>query len=137
GVRAPTMMHDFAITERHVVFFDQPVVFDRAMLQGPGRGMPFRWSDDYPCRIGLMPLRGRASDTKWYDASPGYAFHMSNAHDDSSGRVVIEGIRYDHDEFEATWGALGGPAAAHGEPGSTSGARLWQWAIDESTEKVA
>ncbi|HXC52357.1 MAG TPA: carotenoid oxygenase family protein, partial [Candidatus Limnocylindrales bacterium] len=51
-VPGPTMIHDFAITEQHVLFMDLPVVFDfeRAM-----RGsMPYRWDDDYGARVGVM-----------------------------------------------------------------------------------
>src|SRR5262249_61712291 len=34
-IQGPSMGHDFAITERHVVFFDLPVVFDFGLLRQP------------------------------------------------------------------------------------------------------
>ncbi|MGR7000006.1 carotenoid oxygenase family protein [Yinghuangia aomiensis] len=44
-----TMMHDFQLTERHVLFFDLPVVFDMALVdQGT---MPYRWDPSCGARI--------------------------------------------------------------------------------------
>src|SRR5437899_2194746 len=47
------MMHDFAISREHVLFFDLPVVFDLDV-----QPFPFRWDDDTPARIGVMPRGG-------------------------------------------------------------------------------
>ena len=59
-VPGPTMMHDFMITGKHAIFMDLPVVFDlEAALAGT---MPFRWSDDYGARIGIMPRQGGNAD---------------------------------------------------------------------------
>src|SRR5207248_2553727 len=46
-----TMMHDFALTAEHVVFFDLPVVFDVASL---GQGMPYHWDANYGARLGVL-----------------------------------------------------------------------------------
>jgi len=54
-VGGPTMMHDFAITENHVVWLDLPVVFTPELI---GRGIPYDWSDTYPSRIGVMAKDG-------------------------------------------------------------------------------
>jgi carotenoid cleavage dioxygenase len=90
-VRGPTMIHDFAITERHVIFMDLPVVFDaeRAM-QGT---MPYRWSDDYGARLGLMPRGGRGADVRWFEIEPCYVFHPLNAFE-QDGEVVLDAARY-------------------------------------------
>ena len=40
----PSMMHDFAITDRHALFLDLPVTFQIGLV---GRGMPYAWDDDY------------------------------------------------------------------------------------------
>ena len=85
SVGGPTMMHDFAITERHALFMDLPVVFD---LQRAVRGeIPFHWSDDYPARIGIMPREGKDADVKWFDVDPCYVFHGVNAYEDGGGVV--------------------------------------------------
>lgn len=89
-VPAATMMHDFAITSRNVVFLDLPVVFDLEMaLSG---SMPFRWDDSHGARIGVMS-RKPDSAVRWFDIEPCYVFHVMNAFDDGD-RVVVDGVRY-------------------------------------------
>jgi len=91
-VPGPTMMHDFAITERHVVFMDLPVVFDLELaLAGT---MPYRWSDDYGARVGLMPRGSGNADVRWFPVQPCYVFHPLNAFEDD-GQVVVDTVRYD------------------------------------------
>lgn len=84
-VTGPTMMHDFAVSEKHALFLDLPVVFS---LEDALKGtMPFRWSDDYPARIGVMPRTGGNADVKWFDVEPCYIFHTLNAWDE--GNTVV------------------------------------------------
>jgi carotenoid cleavage dioxygenase len=89
-VAGPTMIHDFAITTKHAIFMDLPVVFDLQLaLQGT---MPFHWSDEYPARIGVMPRNGPVSALRWFDVAPCYVFHGLNAYDDGD-RVVFDVCR--------------------------------------------
>lgn len=89
-VGGPTMMHDFAITERHAIFMDLPVVFDlEEALKG---GMPFHWSDDYPARVGIMPRDGRDADVRWFDINPCFIFHTLNAWE-SGDSIVLDACR--------------------------------------------
>ena len=62
AVPSPTMIHDFAITDRHAIFLDLPMTFqpDQAW-----RGMPYCWDDSYGARIGVMPLDTPGSVT-WF-----------------------------------------------------------------------
>jgi carotenoid cleavage dioxygenase len=92
-VKGATMIHDFAITERHAIFMDLPVVFDLEMAIGGG-GMPYRWSDDYGARLGVMPRDGDASDLRWFEIEPCYVFHPWNAFEDAEGRIVLDVARY-------------------------------------------
>lgn len=80
-----TMMHDFAITDRDVVFWDFPVVFDASAI---ATGIPYRWKPEAGARIGVMPLGGPASAIRWVDVEPGYVFHSVNAHRDGDDVVV-------------------------------------------------
>lgn len=79
---APTMMHDFAITESDVVFWDLPVVFDMALavqfLTDPTT-LPYLWKPDLGARIGIMPLAGGADQIHWFDIEPCFVFHGVNA----------------------------------------------------------
>jgi len=90
-VPGPTMMHDFAITERHVVFMDLPVVFDLGLAMAGA--MPYRWSDEYGARLGVMPRGVANGDVRWVDVAPCYVFHPLNAFD-QDGAVVVDVVRY-------------------------------------------
>jgi carotenoid cleavage dioxygenase-like enzyme len=89
-VPGPTMMHDFMITERRAIFMDLPVVFDiQAAMAGT---MPFKWSDDYGARIGIMPRTGSNADVVWFEIEPCYIFHAMNAWDEGD-TVVYDVVR--------------------------------------------
>src|SRR4051794_8485239 len=89
AVPGPTMIHDFAITDRDVIFWDLPVVFDLDLaLKGE---MPFRWDPSYGARVGVMPLGGPASALRWVDIEPCYGFHGTNAFRDGDDIVLDVG----------------------------------------------
>jgi len=84
------MMHDFAVTERHVIFFDLPAVFDlEAMLGG---GAAVRWEPQHGARIGVLPRDATTDEVRWTEVEPFYVFHFLNAYDDGD-TVVVEGCR--------------------------------------------
>lgn len=89
-----SMVHDISITERYIVVYDQPVLVDLD-LAFSGRSFPFRWSDDYGNRIGLMPREGTADDIVWIDVPVGYVFHPLNAYDTPDGKVVLDVCFYE------------------------------------------
>jgi carotenoid cleavage dioxygenase len=113
-VPGPTMIHDFAITEHSVIFMDLPVVCDPSLLMA--KTMPYRWSDDYGARLGIMPrARGTGgvprtsrgagdvprrdsgnADVRWVDVEPCYVFHVLNAAESQPGHLDIEVARYPH-----------------------------------------
>jgi carotenoid cleavage dioxygenase len=84
-----TMIHDMSITEKYVVVYDQPVLVDMNLAL-TGHTFPFRWSDDYGNRVGLMPMDGGAADIVWIDVPVGYVFHPLNAYDTPDGNVVAD-----------------------------------------------
>ncbi|GAB3924168.1 retinal pigment epithelial membrane protein [Microlunatus endophyticus] len=114
-VPAPTMMHDFAITEHYVIWMDLPVVFDRALL---GRSIPFSWNEQYGARLGLMARTG--GPVQWIEIDPCYVFHVGNAREDGHGKVQLDAIRYSPGEFGRFWQADSLPAAS----------MLYRWSID-------
>ena len=87
-VGGPVMVHDMAMSERWVVAFDLPVVFDLDLVTA-GRSLPYRWDPGYRARIGLLPRAGTAADTVWVDIDPCYVFHPLNAYDEGD-RLVID-----------------------------------------------
>jgi carotenoid cleavage dioxygenase len=118
-VPGPTMMHDFAITERHVLFMDLPVIFDLELAMA-GK-MPYRWSDEYGARLGVME-RGRANaDVRWLAIAPCYVFHPLNAFE-AEGAIVLDVVRY-----AELW-----------RPGASgfAEARLHRWRVDLAAGRV-
>ncbi|SMC96568.1 carotenoid oxygenase family protein [Kibdelosporangium aridum] len=125
-VPGPTMMHDFSITENHVIWLDLPVVFE---FERVGKGMPYVWSDSYGARIGVMPKGG---EVQWFDVDPCYVFHVGNAYEDQ-GRIVLDAVRYSRDKFAGLWDEISGvtnPAEA------AVGSGLYRWILDPATGKV-
>jgi carotenoid cleavage dioxygenase len=130
-VDGPTMMHDFAITEHHVVWLDLPVVFDIARL---GKGMPYQWDDRYGARIGIMPQRGSAP-VRWFEVEPGYVFHVGNAREDADGCIVLDAIRYGPQAFAAVWAGIGGTRASDADR-QAGHSQLYQWRLDPASGRV-
>jgi carotenoid cleavage dioxygenase len=92
ATKGATMMHDFSLTEGHVVVYDQPVVFD---LDDAMKGVrfPYHWDDGYGSRVGVMPRNGTGADVRWFDVDPCYVFHPMNAYDDGD-RIVLDVVRH-------------------------------------------
>ena len=88
------LIHDCAITERHVVILDLPLTISLSVVLS-GHGFPYRWNDKHPARIGLLPREGQADDIRWLTIDPCFVFHNANAFDLPDGRVVLDVIAYD------------------------------------------
>jgi carotenoid cleavage dioxygenase len=119
-VKGPSMFHDFAITERHVIFMDLPIVLNLEKVMS--RGMPYEWNDDYGARVGVMPRGGNNADVRWFEIEPCYVFHPFNAFE-SGGKIVVDVARYPQ-----LWRAGSdtfAPAFAH------------RWTIDPAAGRVA
>lgn len=114
-VGALTMMHDFALTAEHVVFLDLPIVFDMDIAVSGERDMPYRWSDSYGARLGVLRRSDPFGDIRWFEIDPCYIFHVANAHDDGDS-IVLHAVRYPE-----LWRRAG--------DFDTDGV-LWEWRID-------
>ncbi|MCF3179706.1 carotenoid oxygenase family protein [Streptomyces polychromogenes] len=76
-------MHDFALTDHHVVLYDGPVVFSAAHLT---TGVPFVWDHTHPARLGIMPRAG--GEVRWFDVAPSLVGHTLNAYETGTDLVV-------------------------------------------------
>ncbi|MFD7101612.1 carotenoid oxygenase family protein [Streptomyces celluloflavus] len=107
-----TMMHDFHLTARHVVFMDLPVVFNRDRP-----GMPYGWEPEYGARLGVLRRDDPYGEVRWLPIDPCYVFHALNAHDDGDQRIVLYVSRY-------------------AEYGDNVPAFLWRWTLDLASGTV-
>lgn len=87
------MVHDFAMTQRWVLVFDLPVVWNDEAAAG-GHPFPYRWSEGRAARVGLLPREGAGTDIVWIDVPPCYVFHMANAFDAADGTVVVDLVEF-------------------------------------------
>ena len=85
-VGKPSMIHDFAITDEHAVFWEGPVLFG---ADGPTKGMPYGWVPSYGSRIGVLPLEGPASAIRWVEIPTCFVFHGLNAHTEGDDVVLV------------------------------------------------
>jgi carotenoid cleavage dioxygenase-like enzyme len=122
ATKGPTMMHDFSLTEGHVVVYDQPVIFDLDDAMN-GASFPYRWDDDYGSRLGVMPRAGTAADVHWFDVDPCYVFHPMNAYDDGD-RIVLDVVRHPRMFDRVRNGPDDGIPTLH------------RWTIDQTGRKV-
>ena len=118
-VGGPTMMHDFNITQNHVIFMDLPAVFDMKLAMSGG--MPIRWDDNYPSRLGVMPRNGTDADVRWYEINPCYVFHPMNSYEEGD-KIVLDVARFSHIWRDSM---MDFPMP-----------QLWRWTIDTKTGKV-
>lgn len=86
---APSMIHDFVLTERHLVLLIGPLVFDmEAMMSG---GSMLQWKPEMGTRIAVQPLDSGA--VTWYEAEPFFVFHFANGFERGSD-IVIDYVRH-------------------------------------------
>lgn len=117
----PTMMHDFAITEHHVVFLLCPLVFSFEDLRR--RGGAFTWEPERGTRLGVMPRNGGNADVRWFDIDPCYVFHPLNAYEDGD-TIVLDVARYGRLDFMLP------RAARDPQWRDQNAARMHRWTID-------
>lgn len=96
------MVHDFAVTEQHLVFLLPPLVFDRARSEA---GETFLDSHLWKPQLGMRVLvlhKDRLDAPMWFELPTGFVFHIGNACED---RGVI---RLDYIRSPSAWNAMTG-----------------------------
>jgi carotenoid cleavage dioxygenase-like enzyme len=127
GVDVPalTMMHDMALTAKHVIFMDLPIVFNLDVAINGKGDMPYRWDDNYGARLGVLRRDDPFGEIRWFDIAPCYVFHVANAYDakgaDGSS-IVLDAVRYaEMWRDNAHW---------HNNNGFGADGVMWRWTID-------
>jgi carotenoid cleavage dioxygenase len=84
-------VHDFLVTQRHVILPLSPLVADRASAR---RGQPYVWHGDRPSMVGVFTREDGPSGIRWIEAPAFYVFHVFNAYDDGGGSIVADVLEY-------------------------------------------
>jgi carotenoid cleavage dioxygenase-like enzyme len=115
-----SMVHDFIVTENHLLFPILPVTgsLSRAMAGQP----PYAWEPDKGAYVGVMKRNGSAKDIIWFRGENCYVFHVMNAWEDGS-RIVADVMQFEE-----------APLFPHPDGRPTdpekSRARLCRWVFD-------
>lgn len=97
-----SLMHDFAVTQKHLVFLLPPLVFDRARSEA---GETFLDSHVWKPQLGMRVLvldKDKLEEPQWFTLPAGFVFHIGNACEDR-GVIRLDYVRSD-DAWHATTG---------------------------------
>jgi carotenoid cleavage dioxygenase len=112
------MVHDFCVTNRHVLFPILPLSMSlaRAMSGKP----PFGWEPELGSRIGLMARDKGIETIRWLALDPCYVFHPMNAWE-AGDTLYADVMQYAQAPLFPN---------ADGSPGKATSAHLVRWEID-------
>jgi carotenoid cleavage dioxygenase len=82
-----SMMHDFAVTRKYVIFPVMPTTSDLERLKNGG--VHFMWDDSLDTYLGVMPRDGGAKDIRWFSGPAQWMYHVMNSFDEG-GRIHID-----------------------------------------------
>lgn len=115
-----SMVHDFAVTARHVLF---PVLPLSGSIERAQAGqMPYAWEPELGGHLGVIRRDRGVASLRWFRAESCYVFHVLNAWDEGN-RIVADVMQYDEPPLFPR--ADGGPS----NPDATR-ARLKRWTLD-------
>lgn len=89
-----TMIHDFAVTARHLIFFAPPLRLDlRAFATGlVSYSDALAWRPDLGTEVLIIPIDAPATATR-FTVDPFYQWHFASAHE-RGGELVVDFVRY-------------------------------------------
>jgi carotenoid cleavage dioxygenase-like enzyme len=74
------MVHDFAVTQKHIAFLVIPMAYDLAQMKA--EGVHFSWDSKLPTWFGVMRRGGDGSDIRWFEGPERCATHVMGAWSD-------------------------------------------------------
>jgi carotenoid cleavage dioxygenase len=81
-----------AFTDNYAILNDCPLFWlPEALAVGK---YVSRFQPELPTRLGVIPRRGTAADIQWFEASPTYVLHWTNAYEDGD-EIVLDGFFQD------------------------------------------
>jgi len=87
------MVHDFAVTERSLVFLLPPLVLDREKRASGASFLDSHvWNPQAPMRV-LVVDKSDWAKRRWYELPAGFVFHLGNAWEDNAGVIRFDYMR--------------------------------------------
>jgi carotenoid cleavage dioxygenase len=74
------MLHDFAVTQKHIAFLAIPMAYDPDIIRA--EGPHFAWDSRLPTWFGVMRRGGDGSDIRWFEGPERCATHVMGAWSD-------------------------------------------------------
>ncbi|HWW52522.1 MAG TPA: carotenoid oxygenase family protein [Acidimicrobiales bacterium] len=99
----PRLPHDMAITARHAVVMDLPLVNDREAARVGRHKIVF--DPELPARFGVIPRYGAGAEVRWFEAEPCYIYHVVNSWEEGD-EIVLDVCRVTKPEPAAGVGPL-------------------------------
>ncbi|MHC2333372.1 carotenoid oxygenase family protein [Bradyrhizobium sp. USDA 4454] len=87
-----SMVHDFIVTENHVLF---PILPITGSMQRAMKGQaPYAWEPEKGAYVGVMKRSGSSRDIVWFRAETCYVFHVMNAWEDGN-RIIADVMQFE------------------------------------------
>jgi carotenoid cleavage dioxygenase-like enzyme len=80
------MLHDFAVTQKHIALYVIPLAFDEAQMQRGG--VHWSWDASRPTYLGFLRRGGDGRDLRWLQGPTRSATHVMGAFDDAEKLIV-------------------------------------------------
>lgn len=128
----PTLIHDFAVTARHLVLFLAPVEIGlyRILFGRSSFADAMEWHPERGTEIVVVPLDAPASPIR-FATDAFWAWHTGNAFE-RGGEIVVDLVR--HADFRDSAGWLGG--VMQGAPGDAADGVLHRVRIDPAKKTL-
>ncbi|MEP7247481.1 MAG: carotenoid oxygenase family protein [Gammaproteobacteria bacterium] len=82
-----SLLHDFAVTQKHIVFYVMPLAFDEAQVKRGG--VHWSWQSGLPTYFGVMRRGGDGKDLRWFKGPERSSTHVMGAFSDGE-RVYVD-----------------------------------------------
>ena len=82
-----SMIHDFAVTQKHIVFYIIPLAFDQSQIDNGG--IHWSWASGQPTYFGVMRRGGDGKDIRWFKGPERSSTHVMGTWSDGE-KVFVD-----------------------------------------------